>query len=156
MPKQLTYQLFSLIKSLSKAEKRHFSIYAKRNSVDKEMKFLALFQELDAQNEYDENRLLKKLPQITKTQLSNLKAHLYDQILVSLRLLSRKDDDIKLHETIDFAKVLYKKGLYHQSLNQLAKAKENAQALKQEIILLEIIELSQTISREVMNQGLRN
>ena len=145
MPKQLTYQLFSLIKSLSKAEKRHFSIYAKRNSVDKEMKFFALFQELDAQKEYDENRLLKKLPQITKTQLSNLKAHLYDQILVSLRLLSRKDDDIKLHETIDFAKVLYKKGLYHQSLNQLAKAKENAQTLKQEIVLLEIIEFEKLI-----------
>lgn len=145
MPKQLTYQLFSLIKSLTKAEKRHFSIYAKRNSTDKEMKFLALFQELDTQNEYDENRLLKKLPQITKTQLSNLKSHLYDQILVSLRLLNRKDDDIKLHEVIDFAKVLYKKGLYRQSLNQLSKAKEKALELKQEIVLLEIIEFEKLI-----------
>ncbi len=145
MPKQLTYQLFSLIKSLTKAEKRHFSIYAKRNSTDKGMKFLDLFQELDAQADYNENRLLKKLPQITKTQLSNLKAHLYDQILVSLRLLSRKDDNIKLHEIIDFANVLYKKGLYHQSLNQLSKAKSKAKDLRQEIVLLEIIEFEKLI-----------
>ncbi len=145
MPKQLTHQLFSLIKSLTKAEKRHFSIYSKRNSVDKEMKFLALFQELDMQGEYDENRLLKKIPQITKHQLSNLKAHLYDQLLVSLRLLNRKEGSIKLHEIIDFAMVLYKKGLYHQSLSQLTKAKEKAQTLKQEIILLEIIEFEKLI-----------
>lgn len=145
MPKQLTYQLFSLIKSLTKAEKRHFSIYTKRNSSDKGLKFLALFQELDTQNVYNEDRLLKKLPQITKTQLSNLKAHLYDQILVSLRLLNRKDDDIKLHEIIDFAKVLYRKGLYLQSLSQLAKAKESAQNLQQDIVLLEILEFEKHI-----------
>ena len=145
MPKQLTHQLFTLIKSLTKAEKRHFSIYVKRNSIDKEMKFLALFQALDGQLVYNENRLLKKLPQINKSQLSNLKAHLYDQILVSLRLLNRKDDDIRLHEIIDFSKVLYKKGLYRQSLNQLAKAKENAQTLEQEIVLLEILEFEKLI-----------
>ena len=145
MPKQLTHQLFTLIKSLSKAEKRHFSIYAKRNSIDKEMKFFALFQVLDGQKEYNEAKLLKKLPQVTKTQLSNLKSHLYDQILVSLRLLGRKDDDIKLHETIGFAKVLFKKGLYHQSLSQLAKAKESAQNLQQEIVLLEILEFEKHI-----------
>jgi len=145
MSKQLTHQLFTLIKSLSKAEKRNFSIYAKRNSTDKEMKFFALFQVLDGQYTYDEKKLLKKLTQITKTQLSNLKAHLYDQILVSLRLLSRKDDDIKLHETIGFAKILFKKGLYHQSLAQLAKAKESAQNLQQEIVLLEIVEFEKHI-----------
>jgi len=145
MPKQLTHQLFTLIKSLTKAEKRHFSIYTKRNSVDKEMKFLALFQELEGQNEYDENKLLKKLPQINKSQLSNLKAHLYDQILVSLRLLNRKDDDIKIHEIIDFSKVLYKKGLYRQSLDQLTKAKEKAQKLEREIVLLEIVEFEKLI-----------
>lgn len=145
MPKQLTHQLFTLIKSLSKAEKRNFSIYAKRNSVDKEMKFLLLFQALDGQHSYDEKKLLKKLTQITKTQLSNLKSHLYDQILVSLRLLNRKDNDIKLHETLGFARLLFKKGLYHQSLSQLAKAKENAKNLHQEIILLEIVEFEKHI-----------
>jgi hypothetical protein len=145
MPKQLTHQLFTLIKSLSKAEKRNFSIYAKRNSVDKEMKFFVLFQALEGQLTYDEKKLLKKLTQTTKSQLSNLKSHLYDQILVSLRLLNRKDDDIKLYETIGFAKLLFKKGLYLQSLAQLAKAKDSALNLQQEIVLLEIIEFEKYI-----------
>ena len=148
MSKQLTYQLFSLIKSLTKAEKRHFNLYAKRNSADKEMKFMLLFQELDSQKEYDEKRLLKKLPQITKIQLSNLKSHLYDQLLVSLRLLSRKDEDIHIHEIIDFAKVLYKKGLYMQSLAQLSKARNLAVSLKRDGVLLEILEFEKSIESQ--------
>ncbi len=153
MSKQLTNQLFILIKSLSKSEKRHFTLYANRASGDKEMKFLALFKALDSQESYNEDRLLKKLPHITKPQLSNLKAHLYDQLLVSLRLLNRKEEDIHIREIVDFAKVLYRKGLFLQSLAQLAKVRLIARSLDKLALLLEILEFEKLIESQYITRS---
>ena len=59
----------------------------------------------------------EKTPAIKKQQLSNSKAHLYRQILASLRLIKHEDNiDIQLHEQMDYARILYNKGLYLQSL----------------------------------------
>ncbi len=153
MSKQLTNQLFILIKSLSKSEKRHFTLFAKRSSADKEMKFLALFRALDRQETYDEVKLLNKLPHITKTQLSNLKAHLYEQLLVSLRLLNRKEPDIHIREIVDFAKVLYRKGLFLQSLSQLAKVRVMAQHSGKLPLLLEILEFEKLIESQYITRS---
>ena len=54
--------------------------------------------------EYDEAVLLKKNKSIQKKQLSNIKAHLYKQLLASLRII--RDDlniDMQLHEQMDHA-----------------------------------------------------
>src|SRR5882672_4623063 len=119
--------LFQLIHSLQKAEKRHFKLYIKRNSANTELKILKLFDAIDKQDEYDEALLLKKLPGIHKPQLSNLKAHLYKQILAALRLLKSSDSiDLQLNEYFDYAHLLYKKGLFHQSLVIIEKAKQLA------------------------------
>ena len=63
---------------------------------------------------------MKKLPGVSKTQFANQKSHLYGQVLASLRLSHLKDDiDIELREQLDYIRVLYKKGLYFQSLRLL-------------------------------------
>jgi len=127
MRKQQTDHLIQLIASLSKAEKRHFRLFVTRNQASDELLFLQLFDMIDKHNDYDEALILKKIPQIKKRQLSNLKAHLYKQLLLSLRLLSRNYNvDIEIRERIDYAKVLYNKGLYRQSLEMLDKAKSSA------------------------------
>ena len=77
--------LFILVKSLSKSEKRQFKLYAGRVEANQNAKFLHLFNLLDRAKEYNEIEILKK-NFVTKQQLSNLKAHLYRQILVSLRM----------------------------------------------------------------------
>src|SRR5690349_23883978 len=119
--------LFQLIRSMEKAEKRHFKLYIKRSSSNENLKVVQLFDAVDKLNEYDEKALLKKLPTVQKTQLSNLKAHLYKQILASLRLLKSADSiDLQLNEQFDYAHILYKKGLFLQSLRILEKAKETA------------------------------
>src|SRR5829696_1409147 len=121
--------LFQLIQSLEKAEKRHFKLYIKRSSSNENLKIVQLFDALDKMSEYDEKILLKKLPSVQKIQLSNLKAHLYKQILASLRLLkSAESIDLQLNEQFDYAHILYKKGLFIQSLKILEKAKELAKA----------------------------
>ncbi len=129
MPSKSTDALFQLIKSLEKSEKRNLKLFVNRNSGSEDLKSLLLFDALDKMSEYDEVLLLKKVPTVSKQQLSNTKALLYRQILSSLRVL--KDDknvDIHLHELMDNARILYNKGLYHQTLKVLERIKEYARA----------------------------
>jgi uncharacterized protein YicC (UPF0701 family) len=140
MPNRSTDALFQLIHSLEKSEKRNFKLYVQRNSSSEELKVVQLFDALDKMDEYDEVLLLRKNESIKKQQLSNIKAHLYKQILSSLRLI--KDDsniDIHLHEQMDYARILYNKGLYHQSLKVLDKMKETARAHNQVTYLLQAL-----------------
>ena len=129
MPNPFSDTLFQLVHSLEKSEKRHFKLYIKRSSAKEDLKIIRLFDALDKLNEYDEKLLFKALKDVTKTQLANLKTHLYKQLLASLRLLRTNDNiDLKLSEQLDNARLLYNKGLKIQSLNILEKAKEIARA----------------------------
>ena len=74
--------LFTLVKSLSKSEKRQFKLYAGRLGGNAEANFITLFNLLDKVNDFDDELILKKT-NIKKQQISNTKAHLYKQILVS-------------------------------------------------------------------------
>jgi tetratricopeptide (TPR) repeat protein len=138
--------LFQLIKTLTKAEKRNFRLYVTRNQDSEELKFIRLFDVLDKSKDYDETALFKKVPEIKKEQLSNLKAHLYKQLLTSLRLLHKnRNADIDIRENIDYAKILYNKGLYIQSLRILDKAKGLAETNHQDLLRLEVIEFEKLI-----------
>ena len=102
--------LFILIKSLTKSEKRQFKVYAGRLVGNTTSKFITLFNYLDKVDVMDESLIIKK-GIVTKTQMSNLKAHLYKQILISLRLNPlHRNTRMKLREQIDFATILYHKG----------------------------------------------
>ena len=75
MTKEPKDNLFVLIKSLSKSEKRQFKLYVGRLGVNEESKFLMLFNVLDKLQKYDEETILKK-GFVKKQQLSKLKSHL--------------------------------------------------------------------------------
>src|SRR6185436_757913 len=138
--------LFQLIQSLEKAEKRHFKLYITRSSSKEELKIVQLFDALDKMKEYDEKALMKKLNSITKPQLSNLKTHLYKQILASLRLLKSADSmDLQLNEQFDYAHILYKKGLFLQSLRILEKVKELAMTHQKYNFLTQVLALEKRI-----------
>ncbi len=140
MPNRSTDALFQLIKSLEKSEKRNFKLYTQRNSSSDELKVVQLFDALDKMERYDETLLLKKQPSLKKQQLSNIKAHLYKQILSSLRVIKDENNvDIQLHEQMDHARILYNKGLYHQSLKVLDRMKEFARSYHQYTYLLQVL-----------------
>lgn len=146
MPNRSSDTLFQLIKSLEKSEKRNFKLYMKRNSSSEDLKSIQLFDALDKMEEYDEGQLLSKNKSIRKQQLSNAKAHLYREILASLRLIRQEENiDIQLHEQLDYARILYNKGLYLQSLKTLDRIKENARAHNQVTFLLQILFFEKTI-----------
>ncbi|RYY40441.1 MAG: hypothetical protein EOO08_04725 [Chitinophagaceae bacterium] len=146
MPNKSSDDLFNLIHSLQKAEKRNFKLYITRNSSNEDLKIVHLFDALDKMRDYDEALLLKKVPSIKKQQLPNSKAHLYRQLLASLRLLSNDENiDIQLHESLDYARILYNKGLYLQSLRILERLKETAKSYNQDSFLIQIISLEKKI-----------
>lgn len=119
--------VFDLIRSMNKAEKRNFKVFAARQGDAAGAKFVALFDCLDSMEEYDEERLLRKCPSLAKEQLPNMKAHLYRQVLVSMRLLGvHHSPQLQLHEQIDFARILFDKGLYPQADRVLVRAAEMA------------------------------
>jgi hypothetical protein len=146
MSNRFTDALFQLVHSLEKSEKRHFKLYIKRSSAKEDLKIIRLFDALDKLPEYDEKLLLKKLPDIQKPQLANIKTHLYKQLLASLRLLkATENSDLQLSEHLDHARVLYNKGLKLQSLKILEKAKEIAKANQKFNFLAQVISLEKKI-----------
>lgn len=157
MPNRFSDTLFQLIHSLEKSEKRHFKLYIKRSSAKEDLKIIQLFDALDKMNDYDEKLLLKKLPGTEKPQLSNLKTHLYKQVLASLRLLKRTENiDFELNEQLEYARILYYKGLYIQSLKILDKVKEHAQAYFQDTILMQVISLEKKIETLHITRSLQD
>ena len=149
MPISTTDQLFNLVKSMSKAEKRNFKLYAHRTQSKGEPRFIRLFDVIDKMDSYDEGNVFQKLQNLSKSQLSNLKRHLYSQILSSLRLIHiQKNIDIEIREQIDFARILYGRGLYMQSLKLLERIKSIAKDSNQDILHYEILEFEKLIEEK--------
>jgi tetratricopeptide (TPR) repeat protein len=159
MPTQIKHQLFRLIKSLTKSEKRNFKLFATRAGATPDSKFIRLFDAIDKSKQPDDEPLINRIG-ITAGKLSNLKRHLYQQVLTSLRLIYiNKEIDIELREQIDFTRILYGKGHYLDALRLLERAKDIAVKHNQDILHLEILELQKliearhvTLSRQVDNK----
>jgi len=146
MPNRSSDTLFLLIKSLEKSEKRNFKLYIKRSSAKEDLKIIQLFDALDKLADYDERLLLKKMPSVEKPQLANLKTHLYKQLLASLRLLkSTESIDLQLNEQLDYARILYNKGLHLQSLKILDKAREMARGHHKFNFMAQVLSLEKKI-----------
>ena len=156
MSKQNKENLFLLIKSLSKSEKRQFKLFVGRVKSNKDSKFIKLFNLLDKSTTYNEIEILKK-NFVTKQQLSNLKAHLYNQILQSLRMNPMlQDNRMLIREQIDYATVLYQKGLYKQSLKILEKAKNMSIDLDEKYSAFEIVEIEKLIESQYITRSMSN
>ena len=147
--------LFVLIKSLSKSEKRQFKIFASRLETSSNTKFIELFNILDKSESYDEKIILKS-GVIKKVQLSNLKSYLYKQILVSIRLnIPSQNIRYQLREQIDFATILYNKGLYKQSLKILDKTKLQALENDEKYMAYEIVEFEKLIESQYITRSIQ-
>ena len=152
--------LFNLVKSLNKSEKRLFKLYVNRLSSNEDGLFLKLFSLMDKAQELDDDRFQIKLELKSKNQYSNLKRHLYAQIVKSLRLSNlTKNTAVNLREQMDYASILYSKGLYEQSLLLLERIKPQCLEANYLLMYLQILELQKKIesrhitrSRKVKNR----
>ncbi|SDG58373.1 hypothetical protein [Psychroflexus sediminis] len=148
--------LFLLIKSLTKSEKRQFKLYVGRIEGNTDAKFLNLFNFLDKSPKYNEKEILDT-GFVKKQQLANVKAHLYKQILISLKLNPLHQNlRSQVREQTEFATILYHKGLYKQSLKILDKAKELAFTHEEKTLVYEIVELEKLIESQYITRSIES
>lgn len=157
MPNRNTDELFQLVKSLDKNEKRNFKLSMKRADGNADLKTIILFDALDKMEEYDEIILLRKNTSISKQQLSNVKAALYKQILASLHQYKNDANiDMLLNEQMAYARILYNKGLYHQSLKVLDKCKQLAKNFHQQTFVLQAVFFEKKIEALHITRSIEN
>ncbi len=141
-------QLYELIHSLTKSEKRHFKILSSLQSGNK--KYIELFNLIEKQKQYDERKLKLRM-----TALPVMKNYLYNLILKSLRLNNTSEGHKKnIMELIENAENLLRKGLYRQSYNHLMKAKKLAQGVQNFSQLIEIYQLEHVIANTTLDTNL--
>ena len=149
--------LFQLIKSLGKAEKRNFKLFVGRNSASGDLKIALLFDLLDKMPDYDESALLRKGNALKKEQLPNLKANLYKQVLASLRVMREEVNvENQLHEQLEYARILYDKGLYQQSLRMLERTRELAKHYHQNSFWLQALVFEKKIESLHITRSMRH
>jgi hypothetical protein len=146
MPYKSTDYLIKLISRLTPAEKRQFRMSMKNNSQKSDSLYMSLFDHIDKYKSYEEDQILAKVPGIKREQLSNLKSNLYKQLLSALRLQNRSNSiNINIRENIDYAVILYNKGMYNAALDALDKVKKIALEAKKYSSILTILELEKKI-----------
>ncbi len=130
--------LFQLIKSLTKSEKRYFKLFASLQKGEK--KYLKLFNSIDKQVEYSEENIRKEFNhEKFINHLPDRKNHLYYLILKILRVYDRDQSvDVELKGLLHNVKLLFDKGLYNQCEKIISKTRSLAEKYEKHLVLLEL------------------
>ena len=146
-------ELFDLIKTLSKSEKRFFKLNSSLQSGDKN--YLKLFDYIDKQKRYNEEELKEhfKYEKFIK-HLPSEKNHLYKLILKSLRNFYA-DQSVKsqLKQEIKNVEVLYQKALYKECSKFVKRAKKIAIEYEKFYYLFELINWEKKLMEEEFESG---
>ena len=121
--------LFRLIKSLNRGEKRNFKLLAGLLSGEKDKKYLELFDMIDRQSSYNEAKLVKHFGDLYGGQLSVGKNYLYKLIIRSLVYYS-SGPTADLNSYKEEIRILMNKGLFGQAGKRLRKAIRTAEELE--------------------------
>jgi len=134
--------IWYLIQSMTKPEKRYFKLYTSRHSpnTDENSSYSKLFDAILLQDKYDETALKKEFNgAIGGTKFSIAKNRLYDSITKSLDAYHANSSiNAQLNRQIHIVEILYKKSLYKQSYRALQSAKRLAVKYDKHMCLLEI------------------
>lgn len=146
--------LFDLIKSLSKSEKRFFKLSSSLQSGDKN--YMRLFDEIEKQEYYDEEEIKETFKNETFIKhLPSEKSHLYKLILKSLRGF-HADNSISsiLKQEIKNIEILYNKALFKECRKFLKRAKIKAKEYEKFYYWFELISWEKRLIEEEYEQGI--
>ena len=131
--------LFLLIQSMSKTEKRYFKKFSELHGKE-DNKYLMLFDAMAKQKTFDEEAIKKQFRgEAFLKQFPVAKNYLYSRILDSLEFYHRDSSThSSVRRNIYRAELLQKKGLYDQSMKVLQRARKDAGDLDLFHALLEI------------------
>ncbi|RYD98862.1 MAG: hypothetical protein EOP54_06170 [Sphingobacteriales bacterium] len=125
--------IWQLIQSMSPQEKRFFRRDYALYDKEKELPlYLALFDSINKQDEYEEAELLRQLkPRLKPTNISYTKHYLYEQLCHALLLQNQaQEQDAAIFGQLQLIRVFRKKGLYMQAVKIWQKAIVQARALE--------------------------
>jgi hypothetical protein len=139
-----TSDLFALIKSMTKAEKKYFRQNAQRYSHKNTQLYLQLFDAISQQKVYNEAALKADFISLgLATHFAVTKKYLYEQILTTLHQLHEsKSITAKVKRDLHICQVLLEKKLDAQVKKRLSKIRKNIERyelfyLEPELLLLE-------------------
>ncbi len=120
--------LFVLIKSLTKTEKRYIKIFASQHTIGKENNYIKLFDAIDAQKNYDEEKIKAKFKHSSFiSRISSEKVYLYKLVLKALRVYhSANKGKMQVIAKLEEGGILWKKGLLKDSYKAIKKAESIA------------------------------
>lgn len=147
-------ELFKLVKSLTKSEKRFFKLSSSLQSGDKN--YLKIFDFIERQNEYDENELKEEFKDETFiNHLPSEKNHLYKLILKSLRAYSSEQSvNSKLKQEIKNVEILYNKALYKECEKFVSRAKQTAKKYEKFYYWFELINWEKKLLESAYESGI--
>ena len=142
--------LFNLIKSLTKTEKRYFKIKVLQESDNKN--YIKLFIEIERQvkkGQYDESAIKEKFrDERFIKQLTFTKNYLNNAIVKSLiNFYSGSNLEAEIYNLIIAAKIFFKKSLFDDYFSALEKAKILAEKTEKFGALIEVIKLQMKLVR---------
>lgn len=143
-PNKVSDHLFNLIQSLSKAEKRHLNLSARRHirgGVKNE--YLKLFDILEKQKVYNTDSIKKAIVRNgLEKRIDKTRSYLFNTIVKSLTAFhSDSSVEAKISTLISGIRVLYSKGLYKGSTGLIKKAKKMAEQIESFSQLLELSDI---------------
>lgn len=146
-------ELFVLIKSLTKSEKRFFKLSSAIQTGEKN--YLKIFDFIDNLEEYNEEELKEEFKQETFVKhLPSEKNHLYKLILKSLRsFYSEQSSASILKEELKNLEILYNKALYKECRKFLKRAKKIAIDHEKFYYLIELISWEKRLIEESYESG---
>jgi len=146
-------ELFDLIKSLTKSEKRFFKLQSSLQGGDKN--YVRIFDLIDGMDAYDEEevkstfkkeRFIKHLP--------SEKNHLYKLILKALRgYYGENSTSSLLQQEIKNIEILYNKGLFHECTKFLQRAKKIAAKHDRFYYWFELLHWEKTLLEDEFEDG---
>lgn len=147
-------ELFQLIKSLTKSEKRYFKLSSSLQSGEKN--YLKLFEAIEIQDEYDEEAIKNLFKKETFIKhLPSEKNHLYNLILKSLRgFYSDHSAAAILQEHLRNIELLFNKALYKECAKYIIKAKTIAYNFEKYYFLLDLINWEKKLVEEGYHRGI--
>ncbi len=146
-------ELFDLIKSLTKSEKRFFKLSSSLQSGSKN--YLKIFSSIDKQKEYNEDAIKDEFKKETFVKhFPSEKNHLYKLILKSLRAY-HADNTISsiLKQEIKNIVILYTKSLYKECNKFLTRAKKMAVTHEKFYYLYELLSWEKILLEEAYEEG---
>ncbi|HXC06749.1 MAG TPA: hypothetical protein VNZ86_18455, partial [Bacteroidia bacterium] len=141
--------LYQLIKSLTRNEKGYFKKSAGMHVIGTQNNYVRLFDAIDNQSEYDEQKLVQHFKGETFIQhLPSEKIYLYNLLLKSLKEYhSGISVEAELNGMLHSIEILFDKGLFKACHKLLKKAEKIALQYEKHLILLRIYDWEAVIYR---------